>query len=139
MSRDRLIFGARKYEFFELSPWYFCTFVVGGKKYRTLIHYWLSMCFTDERSEFIRNTDTPENAVKRAKIWGVRNLCGLDKEIILKSVYERFNQNPGLIDILVCTGNCELVYCNDDMGLFKNNQYGKLLEGLRGVFLGENK
>jgi predicted NAD-dependent protein-ADP-ribosyltransferase YbiA (DUF1768 family) len=139
MSRDKILFGAKKYPFYELSPWYYCTFSIGGKKYRTLIHYWLSCCFVDDRSEFIRNTDTPENAVKKAYFWGVRSLKGIDKKIILKSIYERFNQNEGLINILISTGNCELIYCNEDLGLFFNNQYGKILEGLREVFIGADK
>ena len=37
---DTISFGMRSQMLFELSPFYFCTFEIGGKKWRTLIHYW---------------------------------------------------------------------------------------------------
>lgn len=138
VSRDKITFGNKSDEFFELSPWYFCTFNMYGKKYRTLIHFWAACTLDEGQREYIRNAGEPLEAVRRAKMLGVSNFQGISKEVVLKSIYERFVQNTGIISTLLCTGECELVYRNSDYGISRNNEYGRVLEGLRRVFLSEN-
>lgn len=135
---DEIKFGKASQSFFELSPYYFCTFEISGKKWRTLIHYWVASYFkrNPDMVETIRNLDTPEKAIRVGQKYGLKSFSQLNPKDILYAVQERFNQCDGIRNILLCTG---LVYLNyDGVGfLAENNRYGKILMKVREIYADE--
>ena len=131
---DEVKFGKGSQMFFELSPYYFCTFEAGGKKWRTLIHYWVASYFkNDDMKEIIRNLDTPDKALKVGKRHGFRDFDQVDAKNIIYAIQERYNQNDGLRTILLSTGSVNLIY--DGIGfLAEKNRYGKILMKVREIY-----
>lgn len=132
---DEIRFGKKSQIFFELSPYYFCTFEIGGKKWRTLIHYWVASYFKSNpyMVEMIRNLQTPEMAINVAKRNGFTDFNIIDSRYILAAIQERFNQNDNLRLILLSTGDVNLVY--DGTGFLRdNNRYGRILMKVRDIY-----
>lgn len=131
---DEIKFGKRSQQFFELSPYYFCTFIVGGKKWRTLIHYWIASYFDNEyMKETIRNLSTPQMAINVAKKNGFIDFDQVDSKYIITGIQERYNQVDDLRLILLSTGLTRLVYDSTDF-LGKDNRYGRILMKIREVY-----
>lgn len=129
---DRIIkFGKRSQPFFDLSPYHYRTFIIGNKKWRTLIHYWYASYFIDEDyKEMIRNIDTPDGVIMRCKSLGVEDLNKVDSKYIINGVVQLLSQCIDIKNILYTTKGYELVY--DGFGyLAEDNRYGKLLMKLR--------
>lgn len=132
-------FGSKSLNFFELSPYYFSTFQVGGKKYRTLIHYWYATYFKDDEgiAEMIRNLDTPNKVILVGNRCGLGSLKQLDSKELLYGIQARLTQNKKVKDALMCTGNAYLNYIGSKgyLGyLSEDNRYGKLLMKVRDIY-----
>lgn len=135
---DVIKFGKRSQNFFELSPFYFCTFVIDRKKWRTLIHYWVASYFknSNEMREIIRNLDTPDRALRVGSKHGLESFSQIDSKEIIHAMQERFNQNDSLRSILLSTGLSYLEY--DGPGfLADENRYGRLLMKMREIYAAE--
>ena len=131
---DVIKFGKRSENFFELSPYYFCTYTVGGVKWRTLIHYWVASYFENsELQEVIRNLDTPEKVLYVGKRHGLSNLWQCNSKGILLPIQQRFNQCDGIRGILLATGGAQLIYSGDGF-MAENNRYGRILMKLRDIY-----
>lgn len=132
---DEVKFGKKSQMFFDLSPFYYCTFVVGGKKWRTLIHYWVASYFKPNADmvETIRNLNSPELALRVGKKYGLNSLSQIDPKDILYAIQERFNQNDMIRHNLLSTGDVYLLYDGDGF-LAENNRYGKILMKLREMY-----
>lgn len=127
-------FGMASQGFFELSPFYFCTYSIGGKKWRTLIHYWVASFFkNDEMKDIIRGLDTPERAILVGKRHGLKDFDQIDPKVILAGIQERFNQCDGLRIVLLSTGDSNLIYTVPGF-LSSNNRYGKILMTVRDIY-----
>ena len=132
---DVIVFGKRSQEFFELSPFYFCTFTIGGKKWRTLIHYWVASYFKNNMylMELIRNQDTPHKAIMMGEHHGLYDMNQINPKDIIYAIQERFNQNDGIKSILLSTGYYYLKY--DGTGFMANdNRYGRILMKMREIY-----
>lgn len=129
-------FGPRSMDFFELSPYYYCTFQIGNRKYRTLIHYWYSSYFKDDiqMMDTIRNLDTPEKVMLICKRYGLNSLEQIEPKVIIAGIQARIEQNPGIKDVLLCTGNSYLNYMDDKSYLGQENRYGRLLMKIRDIY-----
>ena len=138
MEVDVIKFGKRAEGFFELSPFYYCTFVIGGKKWRTLIHYWCASYFvkSPDLQEVIRNIDKAERALFVARKYGMTDFDCCNSKRILLAIQERFNQSDGIKGILLSTGKAHLVYSIDGF-LGKDNRYGRILMALRDIYATE--
>lgn len=133
---DRIDIRVKGQPFFELSPYYFCTFIAYGKKWRTLIHYWTAMYFeNDFMVDYIRNQDTPYIALNVARHNGFKDFDQIDKKKLLYGIQERFNQNDVLRSILLSTGSSEIVYGVGKDYLSRNNRYGRVLMRIREVYM----
>lgn len=131
-------FGSKAQPFFELSPYYFCTFELANRKWRTLIHYWCASYFSNNLYlyEALRNTDTPDRAIFVAKRYGLADFDLCDAHKILRSVQERFNQSDNLRSVLLSTGESTLIYSGGGyMGA--GNRYGRVLMGVREIYASE--
>lgn len=127
-------FGMKSQGFFELSPFYFCTYSIGGRKWRTLIHYWTASFFkNDDMKEIIRGLDTPERALLVSKRYGLKDFNQVDSKVILTGIQERFNQCDGIRGVLLSTGLSTLVYTVPGF-LSENNRYGKILMKVRDIY-----
>ncbi len=135
---DEIKFGMGSQIFFELSPFYFCTYTISGKKWRTLIHYWVASYFKsdDKMVEVIRNLDTPERAIAVGKKHGLNDFNQIDPREILYAIQERFNQNDSLRTVLLSTGSVNLLYSGSGF-LADNNRYGKILMRVRDIYASE--
>lgn len=134
-SEDEIEFGLRGEPFFELSPYYYCTFTAYGKKWRTLIHFWCSMYFKDDYTrEYIRNQGTPQVAYNCAKAKGFKDFNSIDVETFIYGLQERFNQNDQLRMVLLSTGSANLKFQGSKGYLSENNRYGKLLMRIREMY-----
>lgn len=132
---DIINIGVKNQPFFELSPYYFCTFIVYGKKWRTLIHYWTAMYFKEDfMTDFIRNQDTPYIALNIAKHKGFKDFNQIDKKKFLYGIQERFNQNDSLRSILLSTGSSQIIYGTGHDYLSQDNRYGRILMRIREVY-----
>jgi predicted NAD-dependent protein-ADP-ribosyltransferase YbiA (DUF1768 family) len=132
---DEIKFGKRSQNFFELSPFYFCTFEAYGKKWRTLVHFWVASYFKSnpDMMETIRNLDTPEKALRVGARYGLKSLGQVNPKDVLYAIQERFNQNDSIRNILLCTGLVYLRY--DGVGyMAENNRYGKILMKVREIY-----
>lgn len=132
---DEIKFGRKSQIFFELSPYYFCTFTLHGKKWRTLIHFWVASFFKNNEymRETIRNLQTPEMAINVARKHGFKDFNQINPKDILVAVQERFNQNDSLRIVLLSTGSVNLIY--DGQGyLSEHNRYGKVLMKVREIY-----
>ena len=135
ISEDEIIIGMKNQPFYELSPDFFCTFVVGGKKWRTLIHYWTAMYFSDDfMIDWIRNQDTIQMAINCAKKKGFKDYNQVDTRKMILGFQERFNQNDRLRFILLSTGEATIKYMGSRGFLSENNRYGRMLMRLREVY-----
>lgn len=135
MEYDSIIIGTREQPFYELSPYYFCTFKAYGKKWRTLIHYWTAMYFDNEvMIDYIRNQETPHIAMNVARHNGFRDFNQIDKKKFLYGIQERFNQNDTLRSILLSTGSTNIIYGSGGSFLSENNRYGRILMRIREVY-----
>lgn len=135
---DVIKFGKRSQSFFELSPFYFCTFVIGKKKWRTPIHYWVATYFksSEDMMEIVRNMDTPDRALRVGAKYGLNSFSQIDSREIIYAMQERFNQNDNLRGILLSTGLSYLEY--DGPGfLADQNRYGRLLMKMRDIYATE--
>ena len=132
---DEIKFGMRSQMFFELSPFYFCTFEISGKKWRTLIHYWVASYFKNnmDMMETIRNLDTPERALRVGVKYGLLDFNQINPKDILFAIQERFNQNDSLRTLLLSTGSVNLVYSGKGY-LAENNRYGKIIMKVREIY-----
>jgi predicted NAD-dependent protein-ADP-ribosyltransferase YbiA (DUF1768 family) len=127
-------FGRASQSFFELSPFFFCTYSIGGKKWRTLIHYWTASFFNnDEMKDIVRGLDTPERAILVGKRYGLKDFNQIDPKIILTGIQERFNQCDGVRGVLLSTGDSNLIYTVPGY-LSDNNRYGKILMKVREIY-----
>ena len=132
---DELMIGYRNMPFYELTPTYFCTFTSNGRKWRTLIHYWTAMFFSDDRMrEWIRKQDTPQMAMNCASKKGFVDFHQVDPKVMIKGLQDRFNQNDNLRSILLSTGNIDIVYAGSKNFLSENNRYGRMLMRLREIY-----
>lgn len=133
---DGIQIGIKGQPFFELSPYYYCTFSAYGRKWRTLIHYWLAMYFDDREfmTDYIRNQETPYIAMNVAKHNGFKDFNQIDKKKFLYGIQERFNQNDTLRTILLSTGSEVLEYGVGKGFLSENNRYGRILMRIREVY-----
>lgn len=133
-----IYFGLKSQRFFELSPYYFCTYEVSKRKWRTLIHYWCASYFSNNLYlyEDLRNADTPEKAIFIAKRYGLKDFDQCDSRKILYSIQERFNQSDSLRSALLSTGESTLIYTGGGyMG--EGNRYGRVLMGVREIYATE--
>lgn len=135
---DTISFGMRSQMLFELSPFYFCTFEIGGKKWRTLIHYWVASYFrgNPEMMEIIRNLDTPEKAIRVGERHGLLDFNQINPKELILAVQERFNQNDSLRMVLLSTGLVNLEYRGKGF-LADGNRYGKVLMKVREIYANE--
>lgn len=131
MDKKILKFGRKSQPFFELSPYHYRTFIIGNRKWRTLIHYWYASCFDDiDNKEMIRNIDTPEHVIIRCKRIGITDVSMIDSKYIINGIVQKISQNNDIKNILAMTGGYTLVY--DGFGyLAEDNRYGKLIMKLR--------
>lgn len=132
---DEIIIGLRNQPFYELTPDFFCTFKIGGKKWRTLIHYWTAMYFTDEfMIDWIRNQETVQMALNCAKKAGFKDFYQVPTDKIILGLQERFNQNDGLRSILLSTGVATIKYMGSRGFFSDKNRYGRMLMRIREVY-----
>lgn len=131
---NRILFGGKKQILYELTPYYYRTFEIGREKYSTLMHYWYTSYFKDENlREMIRNTDTVEHVIWKGKKLGIESVKQIDSKYVLNGIEARFNQNRDLRDVLLSTGNAELMYRGEQY-LTEGNKYGKVLMRLREIY-----
>lgn len=130
-----IVLGAKGSPFHELLPTYYCTFTAGGKKWRTLIHYWTAMFFTNTYiQDWIRSQETPQMAINCAKNKGFTDFDKVDKRYMIYGLQERFNQNDWLRGILLSTGDSNIIYAGRKGFLSDKNRYGRLLMKIREVY-----
>ena len=142
MKNDEILFGPQSLMFFELSPYYYCNFVVKGIRYRTIIHYWCTSYIENlkhnrDLTEMIRSARTADMAMNMVKKWGFRDFNDLDPKEIILPIQERINQCDGIRNILMCTGESYLRYRGVGY-LAEDNKYGRILMRIRDIY-NENK
>ena len=132
---DEITIGYKGQPFYELSPYAFCTFKARGKKYRTLIHFWLSTFFKDEfMQDWIRNQDTPYIALNCARKKGFKDFSQIEPKWLIYGIQEKFNQNDNIRMVLLSTGSVNLKYAGSEGYLSENNRYGRILMRVREMY-----
>lgn len=133
---DEITIGYKNTPFYELSPTYYSTFSAMGKKWRTLIHFWVAMYFKNDdfMVDWIRNQDTPQMAINCAKKKGFKDFDQIDPKLLLYGLQERFNQCDTLRSILLSTGSVTIKYAGSKNFLSENNRYGRLLMRIREMY-----
>lgn len=137
MAAGSIKFGHRSNPFFDLSPYYFSTFEFDNLKWRTLIHAWCGAYVREttqdyDKMNFIRNRNSPIEAYRMTKAFGMGSLGDLRHNLFLFVLGQYMKQNERFRGSLLITGNTPLIYTvkGDDF-LYRGNRYGLLLEGIR--------
>ena len=93
--------------FYFLSNFQPSPFVLDGKQYATVEHYFQSCKYTDpERQELVRNAPTPKEAKRLGRKWPHRpDWFDISESVMLKALRAKFDQNPDLRERLMATGN----------------------------------
>jgi ribA/ribD-fused uncharacterized protein len=98
------------------SQWYRAPFIVDGVKYRTAEHFMMAgkaRLFGDDDSlEKIMGTSDPAEAKKLGrgiKGWDDKVWTAVRFQLVCRGSYEKFRQNPGLLQELLATGDREIV------------------------------
>lgn len=132
---DSIIIGYKNTPFYELSPTYYSTFIASGKKWRTLVHFWVANYFSDEfMKDWVRNQDTYQMAINCARSKGFKDFNQIDSKYLIYGIQERFNQNDQLRNILLSTGSVQIVYGGAKNYLSENNRYGRMLMRIRELY-----
>ena len=110
---ERLYFYKVKDEYGEFSNFYYSSFIIDGKEWKTVEHYFQAKEFEGtEYEEKIRNI---EKAIEAAKAGRDRSLPlrsdwnEIKNVVMYKGAYEKFNQNKELRAILLSTGKKEII------------------------------
>ncbi len=137
MNRE-IHFGKSTQIFYELSPFHVRTFTVAGRYYKTLIHYWLASMYSEpEMKDMISGIYDVQKVLQICIKRGFKDFNQVQPKYILIGLQALLSQHRDIKDILLSTGNHELIY--DGIGyLAENNRYGRILEKVRDL-LNESK
>ena len=122
-----------------LNNFFYSPFVVDGKEYKTVEHFYQSRKFSGDQAEAVRITLTPDEAKRLAHEFTFDEIeWALVRDEVMRTGLEmKFNQNPDLRKKLLGTGDARLV--EDSLrdaywgGILDGslNRLGNLLEELR--------
>jgi ribA/ribD-fused uncharacterized protein len=127
--------------FFE-SP-----FVLHGKEFKTVEHFYQSSKFSGEYYENIRKTSTPDEAKKLARKlpFNLQEWEERKDQVMKEGLFAKFEQNPELKKRLIETGNSRLVEDSPRDAYWGGvvegscNRLGQMLEELREKYKSEEK
>ncbi len=136
---EKAVIDSFSNEFGFLSNFYEATVYMDGKRYKSVEHAYQAMKFSDlSAREVVRNAKTPGEAKKLGKSaqlpldWETKRV-GIMRELVAKKF-----DNPFLKDLLLATGDAELIEGNwwgdRFFGVYKGegqNWLGRILMELR--------
>lgn len=134
-------------EYAFLSNWHASTFSVNGKLYPTVEHaYQASKADSESEHEIIRRAKTPAEAKKLGQSIVVREGWHEAKVTLMRDFVRAKFENPLLRELLLATGDAELVQDNKFNDRFwgvcngsGQNWLGKILEEVRAEIVKENE
>ena len=140
--RERIEFYSTRGDYGCFSNFYRATIRVGGKNWATTEHYFQAQKFAGTEHEGrVRQAKTPREAAKlgRRRDYPLRrDWEGVKENVMLEALRAKFMQHADLAEVLLGTGDAELVehterdtYWGDGGDGSGRNRLGHLLERVR--------